>query len=399
MPVARIVCPHCETLAEVQVTSVTRSRPCPNCGHAVFLQVATGEARSKRRALLIKGGDALLSAAKEETRVAGPAYEPMPLEGEVFERMKMDPEIRVFRQRLMVGAGVVLFLILTACLWSVFADRADVVSAQVEEMTPDPSPGSGQASTVPSTTSSPASSSNLLRFRGLEGTVHGDEGRQTDNLFKVVEQFLQADNLTALLDTVAARSTLEPVIRDYTARHPLKPLAYLKLRLVSDRHGQPDGDLVVSVILKDGTEQFVDLRLEQGRPRVDWASFVAWSEMEWSQFVAERPSKPVLFRVLADESATWGNAFADAKSLLCLRLTHPKNSAEVPLFAYVEKNSATGEELDFLLRQTASRPLKLTLRLRYPKDPVAADQVWIDSVVSAGWVLSNSKPRVSAVAR
>ena len=36
MPSVLFLCPHCEKHAEVQVTSVTRSRPCPYCGEAVL---------------------------------------------------------------------------------------------------------------------------------------------------------------------------------------------------------------------------------------------------------------------------------------------------------------------------------------------------------------------------
>jgi hypothetical protein len=52
----------------------------------------------------------------------------------------------------------------------------------------------------------------------------------------------------------------------------------------------------------------------------------------------------------------------------------------------VDRNSTVGTEVEFHLRENSEKPLPLTLRLRYPSDPMTDDQVWIDSVVTAGWI-------------
>ena len=154
MPIVRFVCPHCDKPAEVQVSGVTRSRPCPHCGGSVVLQVAfvakdTGY--SKRPALLVNSvsdapvaestvapklgslvpvavkrsqseppadpeppsaeaadtvpDDAAVPVRRQLPVMRGPAYEPKELDGSVLERMRLDPEVRQLKLRLALGAA------------------------------------------------------------------------------------------------------------------------------------------------------------------------------------------------------------------------------------------------------------------------------------------------------
>jgi len=139
--------------------------------------------------------------------------------------------------------------------------------------------------------------------------------------------------------------------------------------------------------MKDGSVKEVHVVLDQGEPRVDWPSYVAWSAMEWAEFMEQMPNSPMLFRVLADQEERYDNNFADAKSLRCVRLQNPMNPESPPIFAYVDRGSVTGSEIDFLLRQSSELPMKLTVRLKFPMEATSKDQVWIDNVITAGWLV------------
>ena len=90
MPVAALVCPHCEHPVELQVTAVTRSRPCPSCEKHIMLQFAQKQGKMKRKALLINAKGGLdFDAIKNEI----PVEEPQPLMGDAFDRMRADPEL------------------------------------------------------------------------------------------------------------------------------------------------------------------------------------------------------------------------------------------------------------------------------------------------------------------
>lgn len=77
MPAVSLVCPHCEKPVEVQVTGVTRSRPCPECGEMLMLQVAEKNKKAKRRALLMGGA---VPETPAETTLQIPSRKPVPAE-------------------------------------------------------------------------------------------------------------------------------------------------------------------------------------------------------------------------------------------------------------------------------------------------------------------------------
>src|SRR3569623_1474117 len=94
MPLKRIVCPHCEQAVEVPMTSVTRSRACPNCGYMILLQFTTQEQRQRRKALLMPSADPDGGAGDEsEALPPGLAIAPQPIQGDLRERMLADPEV------------------------------------------------------------------------------------------------------------------------------------------------------------------------------------------------------------------------------------------------------------------------------------------------------------------
>jgi hypothetical protein len=361
----------------------------------LVFQVAAKDRRSKRRALLVAvGGGPVISEDEELKGVSGPAYDPMPLEGEVFERMKMDPEVREFRRRFIMGAAFVVAAVILTSIWHLFSSdpsprlRPPVAKA-VSEL---------PKLEVPESARLPKNAVGLQYQDGTDkkfavnklafkppGKVEEPEVPTTPAV-KATERFLQANSLTELLASVADRSQVEPFIRAYASAHPITKQDY-KALVQGSASNDREGTWSVMATMKDGSVKEVHVVLDQGEPRVAWPSYVAWSAMEWAQFMEQMPSTPMLFRVLADQEERYDNNFADAKSLRCVRLQNPMNPESPPIFAYVDRGSVTGSEIDFLLRQSSELPMKLTLRLKFPMEATSKDQVWIDNVITAGWLV------------
>ena len=404
MPAVLFVCPYCEKQAEVQVTSVTRSRPCPHCSEFVVLQVSCKDRKSKRRALLIAPhGTPVVADELLAKPTPGPAYEPQSLQGEVFERMKLDPEVQEARRRFILGVAVVVGLVVIAIVFHYLPNDAATPSTPVvkheDKQDNERKPQGTPEAKLPKKSvglryhndADEPPTPMTLSFQSVNADVKKkEEANEVEAVLpapvaEAATQFLKARNAEELLASVADRTVLERVIRQHIAIHPWQPLEFTKLNLHrhavnNDRHWRLEASL------RDGSLREVNVVLDHDTHRVDWPSYVAWSTMGWRQFMNEKPEDIQVFRVLAEDATRYDHAFADAQSLHSVRLSDPSDKSSPPIFAYVDRNSTVGTEVEFHLRENSEKPLPLTLRLRYPSDPMTDDQVWIDSVVTAGWI-------------
>ncbi|MDB6117821.1 MAG: hypothetical protein JWO08_1602 [Verrucomicrobiaceae bacterium] len=414
MPNVQFVCPHCEKHSEVQVASVTRTRACPHCGYNVLLQVPGSEPRTSRRALLVTPSkDEPLPVGAQEHMPGTPAYLPKPLEGDAFERMKADPEIHAIRKQLISGFLVLGMLIAGAIVWHFVEDNAlegqntpSVAAAEtqpaviLQPSAPVVSSTLGEGMTNPT-----ATKNGSLTFLTAGGTVHSaplapamavsqDKAEQAR---KVLLAFLSADSVDSLLITVAYRPIVEAQLRAYYAEHPLVALRATEIVPVENPLA-PANSMTMQVTLSSGRRvQAVVLAPDDRHLGVDWPSFVALSDMEWSQFITSKPTTATLFRVLAEPGDWYANGFGDSSKLCCLKLISPSDPLAEPFFAYTDRQGALGQQMDSLLRGR-SGPVPLTLRLKFTTYNEADNQGLLDSLVGSSWVIQ-PQPSTAQVRR
>lgn len=395
MPSALFVCPHCEKHAEVQVTTVTRSRPCPHCSELVVLQVACKDRKAKRRALLIAGAKCSIFAQETLPKsVPGPVYDPLPLEGEVFERMKMDPEIQAARKTFLIGLGVVIAAIIAAVVWHYMPASEEPAPVIIMHESIDKAPDGPTSARLPKnavglrygSSTSDDKGKAMLNFETVGQATVKEESPVNKAVLLAASKFLEAESVDELLALIADAPSVEKSVRDHVTSHPLQRVTGATLAIDSSSN-EKDGHWCVTATLADSGKKQIHVVAENGQARVDWPSYVVWSAMEWNQFMTTKPSQAKLFRVLADDSETrYEHAFADQQELRCIRLQNPTDSKSPPIYAYVDRRSTVASEIDFLLRQAQEKPLKLTVRLKYPMDPMTDNQVWLENVVTSGWV-------------
>src|SRR5690606_27522754 len=135
-------------------------------------------------------------------------------------------------------------------------------------------------------------------------------------------------------DVDAMRDT----IRAYYATHPDGPIPYLRVR-------QQPGAAATShhqrflVEMQDGTTRLATLGpVRSGDYRVDWASFVVYSAMDWDEFLAKRPNVPVFMRVLLQSAIEP----ADATGNFFVKITNPLAPDSTPLLGYADRLSSAG---------------------------------------------------------
>lgn len=402
MALCLITCPHCKKEVELDVTSVTLSRACPNCGKTILLELVSKQERSKRTALTAPSVDAVEELGQaSHTERAGP----QPLEGHVHDRMMHDPEVRQNMRRLIWGTGILIGVIVLLCVldrieWRSQADLPAQESAPSSESAwidrPKSKPPSATATPSPLTPPSaplaspaPPSTDTTPPVAPVKPPPSEDE-----RAAEMVRSFLSAKNVDERLLTVRDVNNMEPIIRAYYANHPDGPIPFTQIK--AEPGASRNSPLRrFQVELPSGVKRRATVgRLKSGDYRVDWASFVVRSEMDWDDFTQKRPADPVFMRVFMEPAPNASPEFPDT-NYLCVKLTNPLNPASPPIFGYVGLDSALEKALNLMLRIYAGEPYSVRLTLKHPAQAQSTTgsnaHVLVDQLVGEGWLSTGAQ--------
>ncbi len=390
MPVAALTCPHCETPVEIQVTAVTRSRPCPVCEKTIMLQVAGRESKTKRKALLVGSTSPTDTMEKPEI-----TFEPQQLPGDAFERMCADPEIQGMRRLFLGSIGAVAALIVVASflhwmgVWTrasvdvpVAVDRKDETRLNQESVPPQ------MAMDVPVKGLKALAAATPVKKLSFTAAHKKDESMAlTAEPRMVLEKFLAANSVEERMKLVANVSVLEEPLRHYYEKHPAGAIPYEQIE-----YGLKSQENFTEfrVVLKDGTKRFAAVISTPDGPMVDWPSFVALGDLEWEQMRQSRPTTPAMMRVLAAPAVHFTGHFSDADALRCVQMVPAGNPMAAPVYGYLPRGSDLDRQIDYLLRSAGGELAALTVKLCYSHESMNNDQVWITELVVSGWVTAFS---------
>lgn len=380
MPLLRLVCPHCESNIEVQVTSVTRTRACSQCGRPIVLQFSTEVTGRSKRSLLLDVQEVVEVAVEPRPQV-------LSSEQNLQARMKLDPEVAASARQLRMGLLVVLLLIglLVAghfLNWWSWTQKGEdgltdqsLAASKVAEKQDD---GNAVPSTSVSMKKEPVST-------GKSGELILSGKPNTDEAMRIAKAFLEAANVDERLKYVRDKELMTEKIRQYYEKHPDGPIAYEQITAEPSNEDGPR--FVFRVVLPGGEIRELQGGMRSnGETSFDWASFVVYHEMDWTDFMNEKPTQAVLFRVLAARDERFDGEFSNSTSLGCVKLIDPLSKGAKPIYAYYEKFNSVGREMEFVMLQAAGGELPLTLTLRYPVGASSDDQVWIEERVAEGWL-------------
>ena len=395
MPATTLVCPHCEKTVEIQVSSVTRSRPCPECGQMVMLQMAEKSTKTKRRALLMVQNEPAAAAASP-TRMTEPAYEPQPLPGDAFERMRMDPEIHQFRRRLLIGTGVVALIIVVMVVVSLFQPGTSAENKPGARRTQADAEGGGQPAAsmiqpeepLPQVNSGnlvfrPPGSSDLKTASALPGNISGGNLAKLAAAEEMLTKFLQTTSWKQRVSMVRDKLRVAPLMSIYYSKNADGPIEFDSIVEATEISPKFSEHVVV---FEGGGRRMATVEHTSKGPLVDWESFVGAGEMAWSDFLELKQAAPTLFRVLVSPAGHFENQFGDPAVLNCYSLRNISEPGAKVVYGYAEKSSVLAKELDYRLQQSADATVPMILQLKFPPDAPVDFQVWIHQFVQAGWV-------------
>jgi len=120
---------------------------------------------------------------------------------------------------------------------------------------------------------------------------------------------------------------------------------------------------------------------------VDWESWVAWSSMSWEALFEKRPTDSVEVRVHCTLDNYYNRLFNDEAKWIAVRLENPY--LDRTIYGYIDKESPSLMRMLADLRH--ANTVAATIKIQYPKDSVAKNQVMISEYIQNGWVRPNAE--------
>jgi hypothetical protein len=205
---------------------------------------------------------------------------------------------------------------------------------------------------------------------------------------ETLKNFLQAATPAEALRWVYQPEKIAPKLEAWLAGEAYKAPGY-KAMLDEASTRSENGHEITGLTVRDGNfeKQSVALVKTPEGYRVDWESWVGWSEMSCSDFKKQKPATSKLFRVTVSASDYYNFSFKSEVEWSCYRLD--LLDGEDFLYAYIPRASP----IDAQLRPVDGVPTRnFILRLKFPADPQTDNQVLIEEIVASGWVHLDDAP-------
>jgi hypothetical protein len=221
---------------------------------------------------------------------------------------------------------------------------------------------------------------------GGQGALPPTEDRRSDASILV-----EAESLVGVFLNAKTINELLPVVRDPDRAKVRMQREYPDGRIdppgmakFNPEKGLVRGDSFLSVTVRTRDFEVRHLNLVETPLglRVDWESWVGWTEMSWPDFLETKPTTPKTFRVVVRKVDYYNFGFSDDLHWRSFLLESRKG--EETMYGYVER----GSELEGrILIDPELKKAMLILKVRFPAGaPASSKQVLIDEVVHGSWV-------------
>lgn len=198
----------------------------------------------------------------------------------------------------------------------------------------------------------------------------------------VVKSFLESPTPEEALRYVRDPERIAPKLKAWYATKTYNAPGFREVADDSvDTNDATGKILTVKVRTRDFEMREIVLIGTEGNLKVDWESWVGWSEVAWDEFQSQRPVEGKWFRVELSRVAYYNFDFKDEGEWVSYRLVSPDGSAS--LFGYAPFASPLDEQIR---PADENGKVKLLLKLKYPPDAVSGNQVIIESVSGQNWV-------------
>ena len=201
----------------------------------------------------------------------------------------------------------------------------------------------------------------------------------------VVRKFLEAPTMEEAAKYVRSPDITVPRMHAWYADTPWKPRGVEKIGVKGQVNVRGK---MASITVQLGDFSYREIALEQvgDEYKIDWESWVIWSEIPWNQIFEKKPTEPTTIRVEANLDSYYNRYFNDESKWVSVKLLHPYEDRI--LYGYIEKTDPMFVRLVSDLRDPRKRAVML--KVKYLEESPANDQVQIVEYFQSGWVLPSS---------
>ncbi len=206
---------------------------------------------------------------------------------------------------------------------------------------------------------------------------------------EAVKAYLLAGDITEKASWVRHRERVIPLMESYYQRHDFNPVRFERITKFLpvgiggfsffSIFAEVEGGGQVGLLVEDTRE---------GELRFDWESEVAYQPMEIEDYLKQKPTEPMDFRVYAALDSFYNYEFSDSERYRALLLTF--RDSEEFLFGYVEIGSQSERALTYYLRKSQGTIQPVLLRLRWLPETRARRSVLVERLVALRWAHANA---------
>ena len=202
----------------------------------------------------------------------------------------------------------------------------------------------------------------------------------------VARKFLLATQVDEILPLIRHPKRLESPIRQYYKDGKIAPLGMSKFYSngLTATRGLTTSFSITTRDQEERIMAFVDG--PQGL-KIDWESWVGWSDISWETFLSSKSTTAHVFRVTLALIDYYNFDFRDDAKWQSFRLE--SSDQQHAIYGYVEKGSLLEKQIQ-PSGDTTARPMMLSLR--FSEGGTSSSQVLIDRLVCEGWVEDDSTP-------
>ena len=202
----------------------------------------------------------------------------------------------------------------------------------------------------------------------------------------LVKRFLEATTVDDLLPLVRNPAVAEARMRTFYTAGKIEAAGLSQFNS-SGSVSIREKFISLSVLTRDHEEKALALLETPQGLKIDWESWVGWSDISWEKFLATKPVTGHVFRVTVSAVEYYNFGFADESKWHSYRLVSP--DGETSLYGYVERGSELEQRIHL---DGETKSLAMMLSLKFPAGATTSSQVVIERLVADGWVEEGDAP-------